>query len=200
MMNKLPVRVPPSVYDWGNLNGGNCNAPATLQLEVFGAQPCIVVLVDVVVVVVVVVVVAIKPSLGLKNGVEPHSFLFPDWSSGSPTAFPRLPRELWTGQKEKASQNQCNVVNMIDKKTSDYFCCSLTNTAVNPATVGRILMIFSADPYEISILMKWWKNISPLARLRLQKGDTVTPYKRNQSVLKDMSSCIFGKCKINHCY
>ena len=119
---------------------------------------------------------------------------------GLPTAFPRLPRELWTGEKEKASQNQCNVVNMIDKKTSDYFCCSLTNTAVNPATVGRILMIFSADPYEISILMKWWKNISPLARLRLQKGDTVTPYKRNQSVLKDMSSCIFGKCKINHCY
>ena len=26
------------------------------------------------------------------------------------------------------------------------------------ATVGRILMIFSADPHENSILMKWWKN------------------------------------------
>ena len=87
----------PSVYDCGNLNGGNCNAPATLQLEVFGTQPCIVVLVDVVVVVVVhvvvVVVVAIKHGLGLKNGVEPHSFLFPDWSSGSPTLPSLVDRE-----------------------------------------------------------------------------------------------------------
>ena len=37
--------------------------------------------------------------------------------------------------------------------------------ADNSATVGRILMIFSADPHENSILIKWWK-ISPLARLQ----------------------------------
>ena len=28
----------------------------------------------------------------------------------------------------------------------------------NSATVGRILMISSADPHEILILIKWWKN------------------------------------------
>ena len=28
----------------------------------------------------------------------------------------------------------------------------------NSATVGRILMIFSAHPHEISIPIKWWKN------------------------------------------
>ena len=72
-------------------------------MEVFGAQPCIVVLVDVVVVVVVVVfvVVAIKPSLGLKNGVEPHSFLFPDWSSGSPTLPSLVYRESCELEKKR---------------------------------------------------------------------------------------------------
>ena len=30
--------------------------------------------------------------------------------------------------------------------------------AGNSSTIGRILMIFSADPYEISIMMKWWKK------------------------------------------
>ena len=34
------------------------------------------------------------------------------------------------------------------------------------ATVGWIMMIFSADPHEISLLTKWWNKISPLARLR----------------------------------
>ena len=39
--------------------------------------------------------------------------------------------------------------------------------AGNSATIGRILMIFSADPYEISGEMV--KKNCPLARLRLQK-------------------------------
>ena len=40
--------------------------------------------------------------------------------------------------------------------------CFLTD---NSPTVDRILMIFSTDPHEISILMKWQK-VSPLARLQ----------------------------------
>ena len=134
--DKQTASVSPSVYDCCNLNGGNCNAPATLQLEVFGTQRCIVVLVDVVVVVVhvvVVVVVAIKPGLGLKNGVEPHSFLFPDWSSGSPTLPSLVYRkscELAKKRKHLISEPMLSV--WLIKDTSDYFCFSLTNTGVKP--------------------------------------------------------------------
>ena len=37
-------------------------------------------------------------------------------------------------------------------------------------TVGRILMVFLADPHEISISMKWLK-FSPIARLRARAGN-----------------------------
>ena len=37
--------------------------------------------------------------------------------------------------------------------------------ADNSATVDRILMIFSTDPHEFSILMKW-RKVCPLARLQ----------------------------------
>ena len=48
------------------------------------------------------------------------------------------------------------------------------------ATVGRISMLFSADPHEISILMKWWK-ISPPGHLRARTQPSYYAYSGSMS-------------------